>query len=263
MDKNRLNSNAIEKALCILMAFYPQNSEMGTVELSRKMGFHPATVNRILQILARNRFLFQNPLSRKFNLGPSVFALGEAAIESLNDNLLHKALPYLDELCEKVRETVVLEVISGENGIVVYVAQGKQTIGIRANIGSRLPIHAAAGAKAIIAFSSPETVDAFLKKRMRHFTKKTITNPQKLKLELEKIRKEGVAFTREEIDVGVNAIGAPILNYKNQPLGAVVIVGPCSRIKCNKRSPLVSVLKETVSAISAYTRQPGGKGEKK
>jgi DNA-binding IclR family transcriptional regulator len=94
----------------------------------------------------------------------------------------------------------------------------------------------------------------FSKKKRQHFTKKTITDPQKLKLELEKIRKEGVAFTREEIDVGVNAIGAPILNYKNQPVGAVVIVGPCCRVKCNKRSPLVSVLKETVSAISAYIR---------
>jgi DNA-binding IclR family transcriptional regulator len=167
-----LNSNAIEKALRILLTFYPQNSEMGTVDLSRKTGFHIATVNRILRILARNRFLFQNPLSRKFNLGPSVFALGEAAIESLNDNLLHKALPYLNELCEKVRETVILEVISGENGIVVYAAQGKQTIGIRANIGSRLPTHAAAGAKAIIAFSSPETVDAFLKKKRGNILQK-------------------------------------------------------------------------------------------
>jgi DNA-binding IclR family transcriptional regulator len=71
-----------------------------------------------------------------------------------------------------VRETVILEVISGENGIVVYAAQGKQTIGIRANIGSRLPTHAAAGAKAIIAFSSPETVDAFLKKKEATFYKK-------------------------------------------------------------------------------------------
>ena len=81
MEKQKLNSNAVEKALCILMAFYPRNSEMGTVDLSRKTGFHIATVNRILQILARNRFLSQNPLTRKFNLGPSVFALGEAAID--------------------------------------------------------------------------------------------------------------------------------------------------------------------------------------
>jgi DNA-binding IclR family transcriptional regulator len=254
MEKNRLNSNAVEKALRILMAFYPQNSEMGTVDLTRKTGFHTATVNRILRILAQNRFLYQNPLTRKFNLGPSVFALGEASIKSLSDNVLHKALPYLNELCERVRETVILELISGSSSIVAYVAQGKQTLGIRANIGSRLPTHAAAGSKAIIAFSAPETWDSFLNKKMTCFTKRTIMDPEKLKRELRKIRKEGVAFTREEIDEGVNAIGVPILSYKNQPAGAVVVVGPSSRIKCHLGSPLVAELKKTVSAMCAHLR---------
>ncbi len=251
MEKQKLNSNAVEKALRILMAFYPRNSEMGTVELSRKTGFHIATVNRIVWILARNRFLFQNPLTRKFNLGPSVFALGEAAIESLSDNLLHKALPYLNELCEKVHETVVLEVISGENGIVAYVAQGKQTIAIRANIGSRLPTHAAAGAKAIIAYSAEEVMENFLKKNLRRFTYKTITDPEKLRGHLQEIRKQGVSFCREEIDLGVNAIGVPIFNHKNQPEAAIVVVGPSQRVRCSVKSPMVAEIRRTASMIAA------------
>jgi DNA-binding IclR family transcriptional regulator len=89
---------------------------------------------------------------------------------------------------------------------------------------------------------------------MTCFTKRTITDPEKLKRELRKIRKEGVAFTREEIDEGVNAIGVPILSYKNQPAGAVVVVGPSSRIKCHLGSPLVAELKKTVSAMCAHLR---------
>ncbi|HUL20463.1 MAG TPA: IclR family transcriptional regulator [Thermodesulfobacteriota bacterium] len=261
MEEKKRPLNAVEKALLILMAFYPRNSEMGTVDLSRKTGFHIATVNRILRILARNRFLFQNPLTRKFNLGPSVFALGEAAIESLNDNLLHKALPYLNELCEKVRETVVLEVISGESGIVAYVAQGKQTIGIRANIGSRLPTHAAAGAKAIIAFSSEERAGNFFKKNLRRFTPKTITDPEKLRRHLQKIRRQGVSFCQEEIDVGVNAIGVPIFNHKHQPVAAIVVVGPSQRVRCNAKSPMVAEIHKTASmiAVQLFHRESSGK----
>jgi len=252
MKEKNLNSNAVEKALRILMTFPPRNSELGTVDLSRRTGFHVATVNRILQILAQNRFLYQNPFTRKFKLGPSVFALGEAAIESLGGDLLHVAIPYLNELCETLRETIVLEVISGTSSIMAYVVEGKQTLGIRANIGSRLPTHAAAGAKAIIAFSAPETWDLFLKKKMKGFTKRTITSPEKLKVELAKVRKEGVAFTREEVDQGVNAIAVPILSYKNQPVGAVVVVGPSSRVKCRTGSPLIAELKKTVSAVCAH-----------
>ena len=251
MEKPKLNSNAIEKALRILMAFYPRNSEMGTVSLSRKTGFHIATVNRILQTLARHRFLFQNPSTRKFNLGPSVFALGEAAIESLSDNILRQALPYLNELCEKLRETVVLEVISGDIGIAAYVVQGKQTLGIRANIGSRLPTHAAAGAKAIIAFSTEGVIESFLKSSLRRFTHKTITDPEKLRGELQKIRKQRVSFCREEIDPAVNAIGVPIFNHKNRPEAAVVVVGPSQRVKCNVKSPMVAEIQKTASMITA------------
>jgi len=251
MEKNRLNSNAVEKALRILMAFYPQNSEMGTVDLAQKTGFHTATVNRILRILAQNSFLYQNPLTRKFNLGSSVFALGEAAIESLSDNLLHKALPYLNELCERVRETVVLELISGAGSIVAYVAQGKQTLGIRANIGGRLPTHAAAGAKAIIAFSSQEIRENFLNKSLRRFTGNTITDPAELRRQFEKIRKQGVSFCEEEIDIGVNAVGVPIFNHKDKPEAAIVVVGPSTRVKCNVKSPMVAELRKTASTIAA------------
>ncbi len=250
MGTQKLNSNAVEKALRILMAFCPRNSEMGTVDLSRKTGFHIATVNRILQTLARNRFLSQNPLTRKFSLGPSVFDLGEAAIESLSDNLLHKVLPYLNELCERVRETVVLELISGASGIVAYVVQGKQTLGIRAHIGGRLPTHAAAGAKAIIAFSSPEMRESVLSKNLRRVTDNTITDPAQLRRHLEKIRKQGVSFCEEEIDMGVNAIGIPLFNHKHQPEAAIVVVGPSTRVKCHVKSPMVAELRKTASMIA-------------
>jgi len=256
METKKLNSNAVEKALRILMAFYPRNPEMGTVDLSRRTGFHIATVNRILRILARNRFLSQNPLTRKFNLGPSVFALGEAAVESLSDNLLHRALPYLNELCERVRETVVLEVMSGGSAVAAYVARGKQTLGIRANIGGRLPTHAAAGAKAILAFSTGETMENFLRKNLRRFTNKTITDPERLRSHLQKIRKRGVSFCEEEIDEGVNAIAVPILDHKNKPKAAIVVVGPSQRIKCNVKSPLVAELRKTASLIAVQLFHP-------
>ena len=254
MKGKKSKPNAIEKALFILKAFYPRNAEMGTVEVSQKTGLEVPTVNRILKVLARNRFLHQNPLTKKFQLGPSILSLGEAARESLNNNLLRMAIPYLDELCHNVSETVVLEVLLGESGIAAYVVQGRQTISIRASVGTRLPTHAAAGSKAILAFSSPETVKGFLERKLSRFTDTTITKPEKLLLEIETIRKEGVAYSREEIDVGVNAIAMPILTYEKLPVAAVTVVGPSTRVLCNKESSVVAELSKTVAIISAHLR---------
>ena len=107
-------TSSIEKALMIIMAFTSHSDEMGTVELSQKLGFHPATVSRILQILRKKGFLQNNKRTRKFTLGPSAFELGKTIFRSVNPNLLNIAMPYLVDLCEEVGETVVLETISGK-----------------------------------------------------------------------------------------------------------------------------------------------------
>ncbi len=254
MSGKKAKRNAIEKALFILKAFHPGNSEMGTVELSQKTGFEIPTVNRILQILARNRFLHQNPLTKKFQLGPSILSLGEAARESLASNLLRIAIPHLNELCERLGETVVLEILLGDSGVAAYVVQGKQTISIRATIGTRLPTHAAAGCKAILAFSSRQMVNKVLKRKLSRITETTIVYPKEFMRELQSVREEGVAYTREEIDSGVNAVAIPVLTYDKQPLAAVTVVGPSWRVRCDKNTKVVAELSETVSAISAHLR---------
>ena len=256
MEHKNAKPTAIEKALDILLAFTPNNPDMGTVELSQKTGFHTATVNRTLKALTGKKFLYKNPITRKFSLGPAIFALGEAVLESVRGNLLPVAIPYIRELSQNLRETVVLEVLLGMSGIIAYVEQGDHTLNIRADIGGRVPTHASAGSKAIIAFSEQETVERFLKKKLERFTKTTITDPEKLRMQFKKIREDGVAFTKEEMNLGVNAIGGPVFNYENRPVAAIVVVGPASRVKCNKKSPMVAQLKETAFKISANLFHP-------
>ena len=143
MKHNTPKTSSIEKALNVLMAFTRFGNEMGTVELSQNLDLHPATVNRILQILNRKGFLHQSDQTRKFTLGPSVFHLGRAIFQSLSGNLLKTAVPYIEDLAEEVGQTVVLEVISGKDAIVVYLEQGKRGYLIGPKIGDRVPNDAA------------------------------------------------------------------------------------------------------------------------
>jgi len=154
--------NSIEKALTILSSFSPYNQEMGTMEISQKLGFHKATVSRILLNLARHGFLQQNPRTKKFMLGPSIFQLARAINQSLHNNLVHMAKPYVDDLRDKLKETVVLEVLSGKNTIIVYLAEGPQLVRLAGTVGDILPLHVAAGAKAILAFLSEEKRESLL-----------------------------------------------------------------------------------------------------
>jgi IclR family transcriptional regulator, KDG regulon repressor len=236
--------NSVEKALSVLMAFAGQNRETGTAALSKELGFHTSTVNRILLTLAKQGFLQQNPQTKKFTLGPSIYKLGSTALRTRGSNLMSTAIPYLESLCEKVGETVILEVIVGKHGVIAYVAEGKPSYRIAARVGERVPTHAAAGAKAIIAFFDPKTRETFLRKRLVRYNANTITDAETFATELERIRERGISFTREEIDLGINAIAAPVFDSESKPVAAVVIVGPTGRVRCEIDSAQVEPLKK-------------------
>jgi len=244
-------ANAVEKALEILMAFSPTNLELGTTDLTRLTGFHIATVSRTVQLLTRKGFLQQNPQTRKFRLGLSIFSLGQTAMESVSDGLTRIAIPVLEELGKKLGETVAIEMVSGNKGIIAYVVQGAKASSIRGHVGGRVAIHAGAGTKTILAYSSSAVVEDILKDKLPQLTHKTITDPEKIRRHMEKIRKQGVGFCQEEVDIGINAIGVPIFNHKNEPIASIVVIGPSPRIRCEIDSPIVTELRASVSEIEA------------
>ena len=104
MEHPDIKNNSIDKALTILSTFLPNNKEMGTIEISRKLGFHKATVSRILLNLKKHGYLQQNFKTKKFTLGPSILKLALSIHRSLNNNIVHFAKPYIDDLREKTSE---------------------------------------------------------------------------------------------------------------------------------------------------------------
>lgn len=250
--------NSIEKALEVLLAFTPYNQEMGTGEISEKLGLHKATASRILNTLEQKGFLQRNPETRKFSLGPAVAYVGRAYSNGLGANLVHLAKPFLDALRNRLGETVVLEVLTGAGTVMAYVAEGPQRVRIAGTVGDRLPVHAAAGSKAVLAFSPPELVEKLLEGGMERFTANTITEKAVFLKQLDQVRQRGYSVDREEIDVGINAVGAPVFDHAGEAVAAVVVAGPAQRITGKRDSRVVVGVKETAEEISRRLGYPGG-----
>jgi IclR family transcriptional regulator, KDG regulon repressor len=242
--------NSIEKALEILLAFTPYNEGLGTGEISQKLGLHKATASRILRTLADKGFLQQDRDTKKFTLGPAASDIGRAYNNGLSSNLVQLAKPYIDELRSALEETVVLEILSGSSTAMAYVAEGPQRVRIAGTVGDRLPVNAAAGAKAILAFEPADKVAKFLETDLPRFTERTITNRDLYRRELGKIRRKGYSLDEEEIDIGINAVGVPIFNHVGEPVAAVVVVGPSQRINGKSNSGVVIRAKKTAAEIS-------------
>ena len=250
MRQSCQKANAIEKALEILLSFTPHNQELGTSEISQKLGYHKATTSRILLTLTERGFLRQNPLTKKFTLGHAIHELGLALTDSLSNNFVQIAKPYIDALRDKVDETITLELWSGDQTVMTYIAENGRPVRVAGRVGDRLPFYAAAGSKAILSFVAPHRLDALLQQELNRMTPTTVTDPEHFKEQLLKFRQQGFAVDYEEIDVGICAIGVPIFNHENRSFAAVVVVTPTQRLDDSPNSPTVMALKQTAKAIS-------------
>ncbi len=250
MESERSTHAAVEKALRILMAFNPRNEKMAAGALSRKLGLHPSTTTRLLKVLKKHGFIEQDPETRKYFLGRSNLFLAQAVIESLNTDLVSIARPFIDKLRDRINESVGLEVWVGDTTILAYVAPGPQLVKISATLGARMPVHVAAGARAIMAHMSSEAVENLLAGEFRRFTPKTLTDRKAIERKLEEIRHKGISLEKGELDEDVHVMAAPVFDHTGSPVAAVAIGGPAYRMKTRMRGKTVAQLKETAAQIS-------------
>ena len=244
------SKSSAEKILKLLMAFSNSELELGTTELSVKLGMHKSTTSRLIKTLVSAGFLQQNPITRKYLLGMSAYRLGYAATRTLNTRLLAVAHPYLYNLAQHTGESVAMEMVSGINIILASQVEGPSHLRFNFQQGEVVPINVAAGAKVILAHSSADFRETCLQGEFKRFNKRTIVSKQIYRELLKQIKETGVSFDHGERYTDIYAMAVPILLADGSPKAAVVIAGPASRLTESFLKSAESPLRETAARIS-------------
>jgi len=244
--------NSTEKSIMILNAFIPLNQEMGTRELSRKLGLSSSTVSRILQDFLKYDIVQRNTQNNKYQLGIGMLLLGNSVNQSFaKNNVLQVAEPYLVKLNQTTKENVGFVVLSRERMIIMRELDSPLRIKpVSHSVGSEPSWHCSASSRAMLSFSGEELQRKFFKRKREKFTSKTITDLKTLKKQLIQIRETGVSFDYGEKFDDVWAVASPIFNHKSQPIAAVGTYGPAFRIKDRLEGELTELTKKTARHIS-------------
>jgi IclR family acetate operon transcriptional repressor len=80
----------------------------------------------------------------------------------------------------------------------------------------------------------------------------SITNPVVFIETLERIRRAGVSFDREEASIGLACVAAPIFNHNGSVLAAMSVSGPVNRISAETLIPAVRAATLAVSRHFGY-----------
>jgi DNA-binding IclR family transcriptional regulator len=247
--------NAIEKSLEILVTFTAYNRELSTGEISKLTGFHKATTSRILSTLVEYGLFAHNQESRKYSLGPLAYSLGVSGVSQTIQQFVDLASPYIHQLSENTNECISLEVWSGKATIACYFVESCNPLRVPMPLADILPLHAPAGAKAIISSMHPELISKLLDYDYEVFTDNTITTKTDLLEQLAIYNRQGYAIDNEELHLGISAIGVPVFNAVSKPVAAVSMVLPASRFTPELEASAVKNLKQTACKISKALKE--------
>lgn len=214
---------AVQKAFELLKLVAEARSEITLSGLARQLGFSKGTTHGMIKALLQAGALEQGPKRKGFFLGPAVV---EMAFRSWNYfQVVEYAQPILNELRDRIGETVFLGVLSRSRGLIMATAEATKPLKISSPPGTSIPLLAGAVGKVFLALQPDAQAAKILREHgLAQFTQRSIVKKDDYLAELENVRRQGYAVDEEEYLAGVKAVAVALGNQRGLPL-AIWVVG--------------------------------------
>ncbi len=250
---------SLDKALSILELIGTKSSPIDLATLSREARMPKTTTLRMLSTLVKRNFLSYDPHAKTYTLGISLIYLGKKAEEHFS--LTRILRPFLLEISNEVQETASLVLLEYDTAVYIDQIISKNLIRAVPSVGAHLNLYCTASGKLFLSQFSHEQLEDYLQTHpLTPLTPKTITDPNLLKQELEKIRAQGYSTDDEETEIGGFCIAVPIWNQMGDLAAVFSITGPAERIRSKQISHIASYLKavsEKASEALGFKQRKG------
>ncbi|CAB5240661.1 unannotated protein [freshwater metagenome] len=252
MAKSELTTGtqAIDRASALLINILQSPTPPLLGALSRAHDIPKSTTSRILAALERQG-LIKRDRTGAFLAGD---VLTSFAREQNQDSMLVARMrPILESLAEKTGETSNLAIPGNGYVNMLDQADGQYLLGATNWIGKRVPYHASALGKILLAYSAVPIAAG----RLEKLTEKTITSRTRLLADLENVRKNGFALITDELEEGLVAVAAPIRELDGRVIGAISISGPSPRLSHKDLTRIGVQIIDEIEAVQSmsYTKK--------
>lgn len=218
----------VGKALKVLDSVAAFKRPVKFTELLENSAYPKATLYRLLQTLVNQALLVHDDDTGTYSLGLRLIRLAHNAWE--HASIAPIARPMIERLAASVGESVHLAQL--DNGQVIFVDKLTATDRFKtlAQVGKVAPAYCTGVGKAMLAFIAPKRLDIVVQQQsFFRYTDRTHISADSLLAELPEIRRDGVAFDREEHEEGIISIAAPIFLSNGRVIGALSVATSTAR----------------------------------
>lgn len=240
----------LERGLKILEHLLDHPEGLQQSEIAAHLGYSKSSVFRIIMTLVEFGYLDRDEKTKSLMLTRKLLAMGNRTL--VEKDLMATSIDVLNKLRDIVKETVLIGTLVDNEMIVLGQVLGSHPFKFSIDIGSRLPLHTCAPAKAMLALLPPEECRQIVKSiEFVQYTPTTLASPQAFLKELDEVRATGYALDRGEQLTGILCVAAAIRNRHGYPIAAIWTTGPTDRVKERDLPEISAAVMAHAQAISA------------
>ena len=224
-------------------------------DIAQRVGLAASTAHRLLNTLEKMNYVHQDAELGVWTIGLKAFVVGSAFVS--HRDFAIQSHSYLRRLMDQSGETANLSILDGYDVVFIGQVQCREIMRMLVKLGSRHPIHASGSGKAILAALPDDMIQDILAKHgLPRHTEHTIVTPDGLWNAIKLIRRHGYAYDDEEHALGLRCVAAAVYDEYSEPLGAISLAGPLSRLTDERIRALGPLVARTAAEITA---RMGGK----
>ncbi len=243
---------AVDKCFAILELLAQSDEPMGISDISGKLSLNKSTVFNIGHTL-KDLNILENRRDGKFVFGTRFYVLANMA--GKRSALIQTAHPFLETINEKTKLSAFLGLRSDCRALLVDKVDSAYGLKVSSEIGMHMPVLAGAGIKAMLSQLPDDGIEEVLARtELRRYTPYSIVDKTVYREEVLRVRKEGVAYDREEYIEGMVAFAVPIKVYSRDVQAAIWAVG-LTRHVTNSSVPELTELLKSISEQINYRLQ--------
>jgi DNA-binding IclR family transcriptional regulator len=217
-------------------------------DIAREMGISKSRTHRHLRALMRHGYVVQDAETERYAIGTKLLAIGETVRDRFD--VLAATQSEIGRLRDETGQTVTVSTLIDDAVVVLELLRGKTVVEFGVRPGSTLDFHASAHGLVALAFGPPRLAEKVLARHLKAWTASTLTDPDKLRKQIDKVRAQRWATAADQFLVGVNTLAVPIFDFRNEWRGTIAIVGATQFIRARPSDEQIAQVSASATEAS-------------
>jgi DNA-binding IclR family transcriptional regulator len=224
------------------------NGGLSHMAIAEALGIPKSSLTQLLKTATGRGYVAYSAAGKSYRLGERFTSM--ARLTSRRRDLVGLAQPVLERITARTGESSALNMLKGSEAEVVATVSSTQRLVSHMRLGDLAPLYATSGGKVILAHMPGERRDEYLDSvSFQPITANTLSSAVELRRQLDKIRREGIAYSLEEFTPGIIGLAMAVLGEDGEALGSLNVALPAVRYNPRAEALITDALDEAVAQL--------------